>query len=96
VEQSVVTAERGVQLYRLPPGVVLCTNQDGAMRLLNRSRTTVWRLVQNGTLRGYDVAGNVVTPLADIANMMGVSETQVYNIALTYRLPLWQAYTRGG
>jgi hypothetical protein len=66
------------------------------MRLLNRSRMTIWRYIQDGSLRGFNVASNVIIPLADIANVMGVTEIEVYNVALTYRLPLWQAYTKGG
>jgi len=88
--QTVATAERSLNLHRLPPGVILCTNQEGAMALLNRSRMTVWEYVQDGRLRGFRVAGNVVTPLVDIANLLNLTETQVYNIALTHDLPLWQ------
>jgi len=95
VKQSVATAERSESLYRLPPGMMLCTNQEGAMQLLNRSRMTVWRLVQQRSLRGFTVAGNLVTPLADIAKLLNLTETQVYNIALTHRLPLWQVYPQG-
>lgn len=80
------------KLHKLPPGMILCTNQEGAMQLLNRSRMTVWRFVQEGHLRGFNVAGNVVSPLADIANLLGLTETQVYNIAIAHRLPLWQVY----
>jgi hypothetical protein len=90
--ESVSTEERGANVYSitLPPGFLLCTNSLGAMRLLNRSRTAVWSYVQQGILRGFNVAGNVVVPLVDIANLMGVSESQVYNAALVYDLPIWQ------
>jgi hypothetical protein len=93
VEQSVsVAEERGANVYTItmPPGFLLCTNALGAMRLLNRGRTTVWSYVQQGLIRGFDIAGNVVIPLVDIANFMGVTETQVYNTALVYNLPIWQ------
>lgn len=89
------TTERGTELYqitRLPPSVMLCMNQEGAMRLLNRGRSTIWRLIQGGTLRGFNVTGNVVIPLEDIAKLISLTETQVYNIALTHKLPLWQIY----
>ena len=90
--------ERGTGLYtitRIPPDMMLCTNQEGAMKVLNRGRTTIWRLIQGGSLRGFNVTGNVVIPLADIAGLLGVTERQVYNIALAHKLPLWQIYRRG-
>ena len=90
--------ERGaglITIRRIPPEMVLCVNQEGAMKLLNRGRTTVWRLIQGGTLRGFDVAGNVAIPLADIGKLLNVTERQVYNAAMAYRLPLWQIYRRG-
>lgn len=93
MKQFAEATERSSSLiYELPPGVMLCTNQEGAMRLLNRSRMTLWRLVQSGQLRGFSAGGNVITPLADIAKLLNLTEAQVYNIALAHRLPLWQLY----
>ena len=90
-------AEKGnIGLYKLPPGMILCTNGEGAMRLLNRGRTTVWSYLKDGRLKGFNVAGNLAIPLRDIAGMLGLTETQVYNIAVTHRLPLWQIYPEGG
>ena len=95
---AAATGERGTDLYTitLPAGFLLCTNSVGAMRLLNRGRTAIWNYVQRGVVRGFNVAGNVVIPLIDIANLLGVSETQVYNAALAYNLPIWQVRVEGG
>lgn len=84
------------QITRIPPDMMLCTNQEGVMKLMNRGRTTVWRLIQRGTLRGLSVAGNVVVPLADLAALLGVTEKQVYNAAMSYQVPLWQVYKQKG
>ena len=93
------TTERGTELYqitRLPPDMILCVNAEGAMRLMNRaSRTTIWNLVKTGQLRGFNLVGNVAIPLIDIAGLLGLTETQVYNLAITHRLLLWQMYPKG-
>lgn len=80
---------------RLPPGMLMCTNQVGAMRLLNRTRVTIWNYVKDGRLRSFYTSGNVAIPLVDIAGMLGTTETQIYNVAMAYRLPLWQIYSEG-
>lgn len=87
--------ERSVNLYQLPPGVVLCTNASGVQRLMNRTRSTVDRYVSIGQLRRFKIGGNAVIPLQDIARAMNLTETQLYNIAVTHRLPLWQVYAKG-
>jgi len=87
--------ERSNPLYtikRLPPGMTLCTNQDGAMRLLNRSRVTIWRMVNDGRLRGFDYMGQVLIPLVDIAAIMRISPNDVYNALIDDKLPIVQYY----
>lgn len=74
----------------------MCINAAGATRILNRDRSTIWTYVKASRLRSFNVAGNAVIPLVDIANMLGVTETQIYNAAVVYRLPLWQIYPEGG
>jgi len=62
------------------------------MRLLNRARTTVWRMVQAGQLRGFKDLGVVLIPLADIAAVLGITERQLYDITVAHRIPLWHYY----
>ncbi len=93
--EQLLETERGIGLYKLPPGMLLCTSAEGVMRLINRSRVTIWRYVKSGQLRGFNVAGNLVIPLADIGGLISLTETQVYNIAIAHRLPLWQLYPEG-
>ena len=97
VEQT-ATIERISDLYTvtLPPGMSMCVSAAGAMRLLNRNRTTIWNYVKAGRLRSFSVAGNAVIPILDIAAMLDMSETQLYNVAVTYRLPMWQIYSEEG
>lgn len=91
------TAERSQDLYTitLPPGMALCTNGIGAMRLLNRGRVTIWNYVNAGRLRSFGMSGQLAIPLADIADILGTTETQVYNLATVHRLPLWHVYIEG-
>jgi len=87
--------ERSLQLYviqKLPSGMIYCTNQEGAMRLLNRGRTTIWRMIQEGQLRGFKEFGQVIVPLTDIASLLGITEQTAYNVLIAYRLPIWQYY----
>lgn len=84
------------EITLLPPGMLLCSNAAGAMRLLNRTRSTIWVYVKSGRLRSFSVSGNIAIPLVDIADILGMTETQVYNAAVAYRLPLWQIYPEGG
>lgn len=92
------TIERSPDLYTitLPPGMLMCTNQAGARRLLNRTRVTVWNYVRAGRLRSFTIAGNEAIPLVDIGAMLNMTENEMYNVALAYRLPLWQIYPEGG
>lgn len=73
----------------------MCINAAGATQILNRDRSTIWTYVKAGRLRSFNVAGNAVIPLVDIAGMLGVTETQIYNAAIAYRLPLWQIHWEG-
>lgn len=95
--EGTATVERSRDLYTvtLPPGMLMCTNGVGAMRLLNRSRVTVWNYIKNRRLRSFNTSGNVAIPLVDIAGMLGTTETRIYNVAMAYRLPLWQIYSEG-
>jgi hypothetical protein len=92
------TIERSPDLYTitLPPGMLTCVNAAGAMRLLNRGRVTIWNYVNANRLRSFSIAGNIAIPLVDIATILGLTETQVYNVAIACRLPLWQIYPEGG
>ena len=95
---ATVEIEGGQDLYQitpLPPGMLMCVNAAGATRLLNRNRTTVWTYIKASRLRGFNVAGNVVIPIVDIAAMLGTTATQVYNVAVTYRIPMWQIHPEG-
>lgn len=96
--EQTATIERNPDLYtmRLPPNTLMCANAPGVMRLLNRTRTTVWHYIKTGRLRCFRISGNIAVPLVDIAAMLGRTETQIYNIAIVHRLPLWQVYTEGG
>lgn len=94
--EQLAQREGGVGLYRLPPGMILCMSADSVARLINRSRTTVWRYVQAGQLKGFNVAGNIVIPLADVASLMGLTQSQIHDIALTHKFPLWQIFPKGG
>jgi len=97
VEETAVI-EGGQDLYQitpLPPGMLMCVNAAGGSRLLNRNRSTIWNYVKTGRLRSFSIAGNIAIPLVDIAGVLGVSETQVYNAAVVYRLPLWQIHPEG-
>jgi len=94
VGQAAVT-EGGRNLYQitpLPPGMILCVNAAGATVILNRDRSTIWSYVKAGRLRSFNVAGNAVIPIADIAGMLGVTANQIYNVGVGYRLPMWQIY----
>ncbi len=95
-QTAVVEGSQDLYTVTLPPGMLMGTNAGGAMRLLNRSRGTIWNYVQANRLRSFSVAGNVVIPLVDIADMLNMTETQIYNVAVAYRLPLWQIYSEGG
>lgn len=95
-QTAVIETEGGRDLYQitsLPPDMLTCVNATGAARLLNRNRQTMWEYARQKRFRSFNVAGNVVIPLMDIAVMLGVTETQAYNIAISYRLPVWQIYT---
>ena len=96
--EEMAVIERSPDLYTvtLPPGMLICTNQAGAMRLLNRARVTIWNYVKDGRLRSFNVSGNVAIPLVDLAGMLNMTETELYNVAIAYRLPLWQVYSEGG
>jgi len=96
--EQIAVVERSPDLYTitLPPGMLTCVNAAGAMRLLNRTRVTLWTYIKAGRLRSFSLAGNIVIPLVDIADMLGLTETQVYNVAIACRLPLWQIYPEGG
>ncbi len=83
------------QIMPLPPGMLMCVNAAGAMSLLNRKRSSLWNYIRSGRLRSFEIAGNIAIPLVDIAAMLGVTETQVYNAAITYRLLLWQVHWKG-
>jgi len=93
VKQSAsVEGSLGLYTITIPPGMLMCTNGFGAMRLLNRSRVTVWNYVKSGRLRSFAMSANIAVPLKDIAAVLGTTENQVYNAAISYRLPLWQMY----
>ena len=96
--EQTATIERNPDLYtiRLPPNTLMCANAVGVMRLLNRTRSTVWTYIKTGRLRSFSISGNIAVPLVDIAAMLGTTETQIYNIAIAHRLPLWQIYLEGG
>ena len=96
--ERTATVERSPDLYTitLPPGMLLCVNSVGAMRLLNRTRVTIWNYVKNNQLRSFSIAGNIAIPLVDIAAILGATEMQVYNVAVSYRLPIYQVYPEGG
>lgn len=96
--EQVATIEGSHDLYTitLPPGMSMCVSAAGAMSLLNRHRSSIWNYVQAGRLRSINVAGNVVIPLLDIAGMLGMTETQIYNVAVAYKLPMWQIHLEGG
>lgn len=90
--------ERSQNLYEITqvsPEMMLCCSAAGAVRLLNRNRSTIWTYVKAKKLRSFSVGGNVVIPLADVAVMLNTTETQVYNIAIAHRIPLWQIYRKG-
>lgn len=95
-EMAVVERNSDLHTLTLPPGMLICTNQAGAMRLLNRARVTIWNYVKDDRLRSFTVSGNVAIPLVDIADMLNMTETELYNVAIAYRLPLWQVYSEGG
>ena len=84
------------EITPLPQGMILCVNAAGASSLLNRNRSTLWNYIKAGRLRSFSVAGNIAVPLVDIAGMLGVTEKQVYNAAVVYRLILWQVYPEEG
>jgi len=95
---QVAVTEGSQDLYEITqvsPEMMLCCSAAGAMRLLNRTRSTIWTYVKAEKLRSFSVGGNVVIPLVDIASMLGTTETQVYNIAVAHRIPLWQIYREG-
>lgn len=95
---QIAVAEGSQALYQitpLPQGMLMCVNADGATRIMNRDRSTIWAYTKAKRLRSYNVAGNAVIPLVDIAGMLNVTETQIYNTAVVYRLPLWQIYPEG-
>ncbi len=96
--KETTVVERSPDLYTvtLPPGMLICTNQAGAMRLLNRARVTIWNYVKDGRLRSFNVSGNVAIPLVDIAGMLNMTETELYNVAIAYKLPLWQIHLEEG
>lgn len=79
----------------LAPGMMMCVTAAGAMRLLNRSRTTLWSYVKAGRLRSVSTSGNIAIPLVDIAGILDVTETQIYNAALAYKLPLLHVHWKG-
>lgn len=97
--EQIVTVERNPDLYQitpLPPGMLLCVNSVGAMRLLNRTRVTIWNYIKTGRLKSFSIAGNIAIPLVDIARMLNTTEVELYNVAVAYRLPLWQIHPEGG
>lgn len=79
----------------LPPGMLTCVNAAGAMRLLNRTRVTLWHYIKAGRLRSFSLAGNIVIPLVDIAAMLDTTENKIYNVSVTYKIPLWQIHPEG-
>lgn len=95
-QTGIIEGSSTLYIMRLPPGMLMCVNTAGAMRLLNRNRTAIWSYVKANRLRGFNVAGNVVYPLLDISTMLSMSESQLYNVAITYKLPLWQIHLEGG
>lgn len=60
------------------------------MQLLNRGRTTVWRMIREGRIRGFSGLGAILVPLVDIAAILGLTEGQVYNIAIAHRIAIVQ------
>lgn len=76
----------------LPPGMMYFINQDGAARILNRTRATIYNWINQKRLRGYSVVGQVLIPLVDVAMLMDLTEQQVYDIMIAHRLPIWQYY----
>ncbi len=95
VEQTAAEGSPDLYTISLPPGMGMCCSAAGAMRLLNRTRVTIWNYVKDGRLKSFSVAGNVVIPLVDIAVMLDMTERQLYNVAVTYRIPLWQIHLEG-
>lgn len=90
---------RSVGLYslpKLPPGMIFCITAVSLARLINRSRIAIWRYIRSGRLTGFRVGASVVIPLADIGHFMGLTETQVYNVAVTHRFPICWTYPEGG
>lgn len=86
--------ERSLELYSisLPPEMILCTNVAGAARLMNRHRVSISGYVRDGRLKTFSVSGNSAVPLEDIAKLLDTTEVALYNIAIAYKLSLWQVY----
>lgn len=88
--------EGSLELYTftMPPNMVLCTDSQGVAKLVNRHRMTVGNWVRAKKWRSFNIGAAVVIPLVDVANSLGVTETQLYNIALAHKLPLWHVYEK--
>ena len=69
---------------------VLCTNIEGASRILNRTRQTVSTYIKNGYIDGVATGRNTLIPIADIANELGTTKGKVERVARTLDLPLWR------
>jgi len=69
---------------------VLCTNVEGASRILNRTRQTVSTYIKNGYIEGITHGRNTLIPIADIANELGTTHGQAERVARTLGLPLWR------
>ena len=92
-------AGKGVDLYslpKLPPGMIICISAASVARLINRSRLTIWRYIRSCRLAGFRVESSTMISLADIGCLMRLTETQVYNVGLTHRLPICWIYQEEG
>lgn len=67
------------------------TNINGASQILNRNPRTVGKYVKDGLIDGdFTFGNNTLIPMADIAKIMGTSESTVVNVAKAKEVPLWK------
>ncbi len=69
---------------------MLCTNVNGASRILNRTRQTVTTHIKKGNLDGFSYGRQTLVPMKDIARELGVTPSQVARAAKALGLPLWR------
>ena len=79
--------------YKLPSGATLCVSLQGAMKLLGRTRASIWTYASQGRLRRFPISPRFTAfPLKDIGTMLGRTERQVYNTAIAHRIPIFAMY----